>query len=182
MKEMNESNQRDRRLLHLAAEVLRVYWGQAADPEQHTLRVRLPVLEADVELEVSVFRGVFSVASHLPVDLAGETVALDALNAGMPGAAYHYVLRPSDDGHQVWLQTKLLVPDVDVDQLRPPALNLAFQAGYRAGSHDRQATPPRTSGPSGYDHFVYLADFLAKAIHEQWMAQQEAASLALGDS
>lgn len=162
---------RDDLLASLAEEVLRVYWGAQVDP-QDALCVHLPVLDGSARVEVSVQGGVFTVRSSLRVEGHLEPDQVHQLNAAMPGASYCYV----PDGSLVWLQSKFLVPDLDLSRVRPPMLGMAFSAGWRAagGTGDQHY-----SGPSGYEHFVYLADFLAGIIHEQWQAQQGAAALAL---
>lgn len=161
-------------LRDLAAEILRVYWGAQIDPEDD-LCVHLPVLDGSARIEVSVEGGVFTVRSSLQVVEHLDAQSVHLLNASMPGVAYSYV----PQGRQVWLQSKFLLPDLDWVSLRPNLLGLAWAAGWRAAGG---LGDPQHSGPSGYEHFVYLADFLAGAIHEQWQAQQGAAALALDEA
>jgi hypothetical protein len=59
--------------------------------------------------------------------------------------------------------------------MRPPALRLAWQAGWNAACGSQEAH----SGPSSYDQFVFLADLLTAMITQQWHAQQGAASILL---
>lgn len=165
------SDSRDQMLRGLAGEVLKVYWGSQVD-ELDCLVVHLPVLDGNARIEVDVQGGVFTVRSALAVEGHLDDRQVHELNASMPGASYCYV----PDGDKVWLQSKFLVPDLGAHELRPPMLGMAFSAGWRAAGGVGEQ---HHSGPSGYEHFVYLADFLAGVIHEQWQAQQGAATLSM---
>lgn len=136
--------------------------------------MHLPVLDGEVAITVSVQGGVFTVRSSIPLDGHLDPRQVHELNGQMPGASYCYV----PDGNKVWLQSKFLLPELSLDQVRPHLLGMAFSAGWQAaGGHGHN----RHSGPSGYEHFVYLADFLAGSVHEQWQAQQGNAALSLGE-
>ena len=166
----HESSSRDADLHQIAAEVIRVFWGQEqlvqtqpGDP----LTVVLPVSDTHIDVLISTRSGVFTVRSQLSLQGLTSSSELAQMNNEMPAAAYHYVLAQD----QVWLQTKLRVPDLQWESIRPPALELAYQAGWNAATAQEA---PQWRGPSSYDHFVYIADFLAKAVQEQWVAQEQA--------
>lgn len=165
------SEERDIRLQQLAGEILRVYWAARVDASD-PLSVRLPVLDGDVLISVAVQGGVFTVRSAIALEGELDDRLVHQLNGQMPGASYCYV----PDGDKVWIQSKFLVPDLDLDRVRPHLLSMAFSAGWQAAGGQGEN---RYSGPSGYEHFVYLADFLAGAIHEHWTAQQGNAALSL---
>jgi hypothetical protein len=165
--------ERDILLARLAAEILRVYWAAQID-EGSDLAVSLPVLDGKVKIEVSVQGGVFTVRSEVLIESALDPQEVHDLNYETPGASYVYLL----DGERLWLQSKLLVPDLNFFEVRPDLLGLAWGAGWRAAGGIGQQ---QNCGPSSYEHFVYLADFLSAAGHEQWAAQQGVAAAAFGD-
>ena len=166
---------RDHQLMEIAHEALRVYWGSGKTRRDgNCLVVELPVLDGEVEIEVRVRGGVFSVRSQLPGLGEHSLEAVNRLNSEMQEAAFCYVL----EGPRLYLQSKLSVPDLRLEDLRPPALRLAWQAGWTAACGEREAH----SGASSYDQFVFLADLLASMISQQWHAQQGAASILLEES
>lgn len=160
-------------LFKLAEEILKVYWGAQVDPTD-PLCLNLPVLDGEARVRVSVQNGVFTVRSALAREGDLDPQKVHDLNTDMPGASYCFV----PEGELVWLQSKFLVPDLDLFSIRPSMLGMAFSAGWQAagGKGEQQY-----SGPSGYEHFVYLADFLAGVIFEQWNALQGNATLALDE-
>jgi hypothetical protein len=163
---------RDHQLLDIAHEVMRVYWGSSKTQRMGScLSVELPVLDGEVEIEVRVRGGVFTVRSQLPGMGEHDLSAVNRLNSEMEEAAFCYVL---EDKH-LWLQSKLAVPDLRLEHMRPPALRLAWQAGWNAACGKSEAH----SGPSSYDQFVFIADLMASMISQQWHAQQGAASILL---
>ena len=163
---------RDHQLLEIAHEALRVYWGSGKTRRDgNRISVELPVLDGEVEIEVRVRGGVFSIRSQLPGLGEHSLEAVNHLNNEMQEAAFCYVL----EGSKLYLQSKLAIPDLRLDDLRPPALRLAWQAGWNAACGEKEAH----SGPSSYDQFVFLADLLASMISQQWHAQQGAASILL---
>jgi len=168
--------QRDQRLLEIAREAMSVYWGGKISSGKRYVSVSLPVLDGDIEVHISVAGGVFTVRSQMPGMGPEDLHAINQLNSQMPETAFCYVA--IEDG--LYLQSKIAVPDMELEDLRPPVLGLAWSAGWNSarGSRDSESA---YSGPSSYDQFVYLADLLACAVHQQWSAQQGAAQILLED-
>lgn len=164
--------ERDHQLLDIAWEAVRVYWGTSGSSRKGSrVFLQLPVLDGDVEIEITVQGGVFTVRSQLPGLGEHSLEAVNRLNSEMQQASFCYIL----DSDALWLQSKLAVPDLRLDTMRPPALRLAWQAGWNAACGKQEAH----SGASSYDQFVFLADLLLAMISQQWHAQQGAASIML---
>lgn len=168
--------QRDQRLLEIAEEALSVYWGPNTRTGKKMVCVKLPVLDGEIEFQVSVAGGVFTIKSQMPGMRPEDFQVINEMNGQMPEAAFSYV---AIEDH-LYLQSKIAIPDLDLEDMRPPALGLAWSAGWSAARGGKTDSETHL-GPSSYDQFVYLADLLACAVHQQWSAQQGAAQILMED-
>jgi len=167
--------ERDHKLLKIAQEAMNVYWGGKVVLDESVLVVSLPVLDGDIEIEVTVQGGVFTVRSCMPGMKPESMEIINSLNTEMHEAAFHYVAIQD----HLYLQAKIIIPDLELDDLRPPILGMAWSAGWNAARGGMQQAIH--TGPASYDQFVYLADLLSCAIYQQWNAQQGSAQMLLED-